>query len=136
MLNTGTPRLQRVVMVGKLYMVQRPDGRLLVGSTEENAGFDKRTTAGAIADLLQFACALLPLADAALERCWSGLRPGNPDGLPYLGPVPGLSNLFVAGDGAADEKIAYGAADNAAGGGVSGGALSRRNRITLHVFCR
>jgi glycine oxidase len=83
-------------MVGKLYMVQRPDGRLLVGSTEENAGFDKRTTAGAIADLLQFACSLLPLADAPLECCWAGLRPGNPDGLPYLGPVPGLANLFVA----------------------------------------
>jgi glycine/D-amino acid oxidase-like deaminating enzyme len=31
-----------------------------------------------------------------LERCWAGLRPGSPDGLPFLGPVPGLDNLFVA----------------------------------------
>ena len=96
LLNTRTPRIRHVVMLGKLYMVQRPDGRLLVGSTEENAGFDKSTTAGAIGDLLQFACSLLPLSDATLERCWAGLRPGSPDGLPYLGPVSGLTNLFVA----------------------------------------
>jgi glycine oxidase len=96
MLNTRTPRIRRVVMLGKRYMVQRPDGRLLVGSTEEDVGFDKNTTAGAIADLLQFACSLVPLSDAALERCWAGLRPASPDGLPYLGPVPGLTNLYVA----------------------------------------
>jgi glycine oxidase len=96
MLNTRTPRIRHVIMLGRRYMVQRPDGRLLVGSTEEDAGFDKNTTAGAIADLLQFACSLVPLADAALERCWAGLRPGSPDGLPYLGPVRGLTNLFVA----------------------------------------
>jgi glycine oxidase len=96
MVNTGTPRLKHVLMLGKRYMVQRPDGRLLIGSTEEDAGFDKRTTAGAIGELLQFACALVPLSDAAVERCWAGLRPGSPDGLPYLGPVPGFAGLFVA----------------------------------------
>jgi glycine oxidase len=31
-----------------------------------------------------------------LERCWAGLRPASPDGLPYLGPVPGFDNVFVA----------------------------------------
>ena len=36
------------------------------------------------------------LAGAPLERCWAGLRPGSPDGLPFLGTVPGLDNLFVA----------------------------------------
>jgi glycine oxidase len=96
MVNTGTPRLKHVLMLGKRYMVQRPDGRLLIGSTEEDAGFDKRTTAGAIGELLQFACSLLPLADAAVERCWAGLRPGSRDGLPYLGAIPGLDNLFIA----------------------------------------
>jgi glycine oxidase len=96
MLNTRTPRVRQVIMVGKRYMVSRPDGRLLIGSTEEDAGFDKHTTAGAIADLLQFACSLVPLADAPVERCWAGLRPASPDGLPYLGPVPGFDTLFVA----------------------------------------
>jgi glycine oxidase len=97
LLNTGTPLFRRVVQDGKRYLVPRPDGRVLVGSTEEHAGFDKRTTAAAIRDLLDFAAGLVPaLAAAHLERAWAGLRPGSPDGLPFLGPVPGFDNLFVA----------------------------------------
>src|SRR5207244_8713272 len=77
--------------------VPRPDGRVLVGSTEEDAGFDKRTTTQAISDLLTLACRLVPrLAEAHLERCWAGLRPGSPDGMPFLGAVPEFDNLFVA----------------------------------------
>jgi glycine oxidase len=97
LLNTGTARLRRVLCLGKRYLVPRPDGRVLIGSTEEAVGFDKRTTGGAIAELLHFAFTLVPsLADAPLERCWAGLRPATPDELPYLGPVPGVANLFVA----------------------------------------
>jgi glycine oxidase len=97
LLNAGAPLFRRVLMLGKRYLVPRPDGRVLAGATEEDVGFDKRTTAGAIRDLLQFAIALVPgLADVPLERGWAGLRPGSPDGLPFLGPVPGVENLFVA----------------------------------------
>jgi glycine oxidase len=97
LLTTRQPLLRRVLCFGKRYLVPRPDGRILVGSSEENAGFEKRTTAEIIRGLLALACELVPaLTDAALERCWAGLRPGTPDGLPYLGLVPGLSNLFVA----------------------------------------
>jgi glycine oxidase len=97
LLNPGRPLLRRVLMWGARYMVARPDGRVLVGSTEEDAGFDKRTTAGAIGDLLKLAATLVPaLAGAEVERCWAGLRPGNPDGSPYIGPVPGYENLLVA----------------------------------------
>lgn len=97
LLNTGTPLLHAVLCRGKRYLVPRADGRVLVGSTEEDAGFDKRPTPAAVADLLRLACELVPaLAAATLERCWAGLRPGSPDGLPFLGPVPGVDNLFVA----------------------------------------
>jgi glycine oxidase len=97
LLNTGAPLIRRVLMHGKRYVVPRPDGRVLVGATEEDVGFDKRTTAAAIRDLLDFAISLVPgLADAPLERSWAGLRPGSPDGLPFLGRVPGVANLFVA----------------------------------------
>jgi glycine oxidase len=97
LLSTGTPLFRRVLMHGKRYLVPRPDGRVLIGSTEEEVGFDKRTTAGAVADLLGFAFSLVPrLAGAPLERSWAGLRPGSPDELPYLGLVPGLDNLYVA----------------------------------------
>ena len=75
----------------------RPDGRVLIGSTEEDAGFDKRTTAEAIQGLLSFGISMVPaLASAPLERTWAGLRPGSPDGLPYIGPIPGIENLFIA----------------------------------------
>ena len=84
-------------MQGKRYLVPRPDGRVLAGATEEDVGFDKRTTAAAIRDLLDFAISLVPaLADVSLERSWAGLRPGSPDGLPFLGRVPGLENLYIA----------------------------------------
>lgn len=97
LLHPQSPLLGRVVEEGKRYLVPRPDGRVLVGSTEEDAGFEKQTTAGAIAALLGFAFSLVPaLAQAPLERCWAGLRPGSPDGLPFLGAVPGTDNLFVA----------------------------------------
>jgi glycine oxidase len=70
---------------------------LLAGSTEEEAGFDKRTTDEAIADLTAFARGLIPaLADAEVESTWAGLRPGSFDGLPYLGPLPGLANAYIA----------------------------------------
>ena len=97
LLNTGTAGVRPLLLCGKRYLVPRGDGRVLVGSTEEDAGFEARTTSAAIAELLQFAAALAPnLADAAVERCWAGLRPGSPDGKPFLGGVPGVDNLFVA----------------------------------------
>lgn len=96
MLNTGEPVIRHVVMLGPRYLVPRPDARVLVGSTEENAGFDKRTTAEAIHDLLEFGFSLVPsLRNAHLERSWAGLRPGTPDDLPFLGPAPDFDNLFV-----------------------------------------
>jgi glycine oxidase len=97
LLNTDRPGVRPVLLHGKRYLVPRPDGRWLIGSTEEEAGFDARPTAGGIAGLLAFGSGLVPvLAEAHLERCWAGLRPGSPDGLPYLGPVPGWENVFVA----------------------------------------
>jgi len=97
LLQTDDPRPRPVLLQGTRYLVTRTDGRVLVGSTEEDAGFDARPTAAAVAGLLAFAAELVPsLAGAALERCWAGLRPGSPDGLPFLGPVPDCSNLFVA----------------------------------------
>jgi glycine oxidase len=88
---------RRIFEVGPRYIVPRADGHLLVGSTEEWVGFNKRNTAEAVAELIRFGCELIPsLKSARFERCWSGLRPGSPNGLPYLGRIPQTSNLFVA----------------------------------------
>jgi glycine oxidase len=97
LLNTGTGGIRPLLLHGKHYLVPRGDGRILIGSTEEDAGFHPRPTASAIAGLLAFATDLVPsLAGATVERCWAGLRPGSPDGWPYLGTVPGHANLFLA----------------------------------------
>jgi len=89
--------LRHVVNVGPRYLVPRGDGRVLVGATEEIAGFDKRTTAGGVGGLMEFALELVPaLAQATFEKSWAGLRPQSADGLPYLGRVSQTDNLFVA----------------------------------------
>ncbi len=98
LLRTPKAVLRRIVQAGKRYLVPRDDGRVLVGSTEEDAGFDASTTATGIGDLLRFASELAPvLGQAEVERSWAGLRPGNEDGLPTLGRVFGFDNLWVAG---------------------------------------
>lgn len=97
LLNAGAPLFRRVLMCGPRYLVPRPDGRVLIGSTEEAVGFQKWTTAAAVRDLLAFAASLVPaLGQAQVERCWAGLRPGSPDGLPFLGLIPGFNNAFIA----------------------------------------
>lgn len=89
--------LRHVINLGPRYLVPRGDGRVLIGSTEEVAGFDKRTNAAGIGGLIEFGMRIVPdLATAAVERTWAGLRPQSPDGLPYLGRVPHTDNLFVA----------------------------------------
>ncbi len=97
LLQSDVARSRPILLQGKRYLVPRGDGLVLVGATEEDAGFDARTTASAIAGLLAFAAEVVPsLAGAAVERCWAGLRPGSPDGLPFLGCVPDCPNLYVA----------------------------------------
>ncbi len=97
LLALAKPAVSRIINEGSRYLVPRPDGRLLVGSTEDDVGFDRRTTAGGTSGLLEFALGLVPeLAMAQVERCWAGLRPASEDGMPYLGRVPHLENAFVA----------------------------------------
>lgn len=89
--------IRQVINVGPRYLVPRTDGRILVGSTEEPVGFDKRNTAAGVGGLMKFAVELVPaLEGATFERAWAGFRPQSRDGLPYLGLVPETGNLFVA----------------------------------------
>lgn len=97
LLNATPLPFRHVIEVGHRYLVPRADGRILIGSTMESVGFDKRTTTSGINGLLQFAQQVVPsLANATVERCWAGLRPGSSDGLPIIDRVPEHSNLFVA----------------------------------------
>jgi glycine oxidase len=88
--------LSHVIEQGARYIVPRGDGHILIGSTEERAGFDKSTTAEAIEGLRRFAAALVPeLAELPIERAWAGLRPFLSDG-PHVGAVERFDNLYVA----------------------------------------
>ena len=79
------------------YLIPRADGRILAGSTFENAGFDCAVTASGVRDILTDAVRLAPsLAGARIAASWAGLRPESPDRLPYLGRVSGLAGLVVA----------------------------------------
>jgi glycine oxidase len=78
------------------YLVPRGDGRIVAGSTSEEAGFEKRVTAGGIRKILDNALELAPaLSDAEIVETWSGLRPGTPDDLPILGPSE-IEGLLIA----------------------------------------
>ncbi|MAR11314.1 MAG: glycine oxidase ThiO [Blastopirellula sp.] len=97
LLRCSQPPFRHILNQGPRYLVPREDGLVLIGSTEEEVGFDKHTTDEAIAELRGFAADLVPsLATAQVEQSWAGLRPGSFDGFPYLGKIPGLENAYVA----------------------------------------
>ncbi|HKW88949.1 MAG TPA: glycine oxidase ThiO [Candidatus Acidoferrales bacterium] len=78
------------------YVVPREDGRMVAGSTLENAGFEKQVTPGGIGKILGAAVELIPaLENAAITETWSGLRPATPDRLPIIGPTD-IEGLFIA----------------------------------------
>jgi glycine oxidase len=79
------------------YLVPRPDGRVVIGATVEEQGFDTLPTAGAVHDLLRAARELLPdVAELDFVEVAVGLRPGSPDNAPLIGPAPGIDGLVHA----------------------------------------
>jgi glycine oxidase len=92
----GVAPCTRIVASERVYLVPRPDGRLIVGATVEEQGFDTAVTAGGVHDLLREAYRLLPdVAEMELVEASAGLRPGTPDNLPLVGPS-GLDGLLWA----------------------------------------
>ena len=92
------PELRHVIRSAEVYLVPRSDGRIVIGSTVEEAGYDKRTEPDTIHRLHQAAVQLIPaLAQARVHEAWAGLRPGTPDGLPILGATPTPGYFVAAG---------------------------------------
>jgi glycine oxidase len=88
--------ITHVIRAPEVYLIPRSDGRLLVGATVEDAGFDKHTDRATIQRLHRAALALVPkLAEAKILEDWAGLRPGTPDALPILGATE-TPGYFVA----------------------------------------
>jgi glycine oxidase len=92
------PQLRHVIRSNDVYIVPRSDGRVVVGSSVEEAGFDKRTDPNVIHRLRQAAIDLIPaLEKARILEAWAGLRPGTPDGLPILGGTATPGYLVATG---------------------------------------
>jgi glycine oxidase len=96
-LDQPRPCFRTILWNGHTYLVPKRNGTVVVGATEEHAGFDRRNTAEAIAELIGSATRIVPaLGDCTFRRAWSGLRPDTPDHLPAIGPVPGVGEVVLA----------------------------------------
>lgn len=88
--------LQHILLRDDHYVIPRHDDVVLVGSTVEEVGFDAGITAAAAESLREAAAGMVPLLGALpVQGQWAGLRPGSPDGIPWIGPVPGIPGLWV-----------------------------------------
>jgi glycine oxidase len=88
--------LEHVVHTPGIYLVPRSSGRLVIGATVEDVGFDKTVMPETIHELHRAAVDLVPeLASAEVVACWAGLRPGTPDDLPVLGKTE-TEGIFTA----------------------------------------
>jgi glycine oxidase len=90
------PVCERIVAGERVYMVPRADGRLIIGATVEEKGFDTTVTAGGVHELLREAYRLIPeIAELELAETTAGLRPGSPDNAPLIG-ASATEGLLVA----------------------------------------
>jgi len=88
--------LRHVIRTEEVYLVPRSDGRILIGATVEDCGFDKRVLPETIKHMQEVAERIVPaLADAKIHETWAGLRPGTPDDLPILGESS-VRGYFIA----------------------------------------
>ena len=97
-MNPAAPLLSHVVWAPGAYLVPRRDGRLLVGATVEEKGYDTSLTAGGILTLLEAAWRAVPaIEELAIDEMWVGHRPGSRDDAPILGagPIDGL--IYASG---------------------------------------
>jgi glycine oxidase len=94
--DAAEPLCERIVVTERVYIVPRGDGRVVIGATVEDLGFDRRVTAGGIHELLREAYRALPdVGELELVETIAGLRPGTPDNAPLVGRG-GIEGLLLA----------------------------------------
>jgi glycine oxidase len=90
-----TPR--QVIWSGECYLMPRPDGEIVLGSTEEEGNYDARPSLAGVNRLTEAALEVVPAAGGfVVDGVWAGLRPAAPDRHPIVGWAPGVERLFVA----------------------------------------
>jgi glycine oxidase len=94
----GGPPLKHVIRAEEVYLVPRSDGRIVIGSTLEEAGYNKQTEVSTIQRLFKAAVEVVPsLAESKIHEDWAGLRPGTADDLPILGETSTPGYFVAAG---------------------------------------
>lgn len=92
------PLIKHVVRTPEVYIIPRSDGRILLGATVEEAGFDKKVNPMTVQQLYQAGVKLAPaLSNTRIHDAWAGLRPGSPDDLPILGETSILGYFAATG---------------------------------------
>jgi glycine oxidase len=95
-MDSSAPLLRHVIWLPRGYLVPRQDGRLIVGATVEERGFDDALTAGGLLALIEGAWRAVPaIEELPIAETWVGFRPGSRDDAPMLGPS-GIDGLVVA----------------------------------------
>jgi len=96
LINAVPELVSNIILHNNQYIIPRRDGRILVGSTLEDVGFDKSTTESAKQLLWQTAINLVPtLSQFSIEHHWAGLRPSSLQGIPIISQHPGIKNLYI-----------------------------------------
>lgn len=97
-MDAAAPLIRHVVWGPNIYMVPRNDGRLILGATVEEKGFDKALTAGGVLSLLEAAWRVVPaIEELPVDEMWVGHRPGSRDDAPILGPAPIRGLVYATG---------------------------------------
>jgi len=97
-MDTAAPLIRHVVWAPNVYMVPRLDGRLILGATVEEKGFDSALTAGGMLALLEAAWRAVPaIEELPIDEMWVGHRPGSRDDAPILGPGSLDGLIFATG---------------------------------------
>jgi len=97
-MDEAAPLISHVVWAPNVYMVPRRDGRLILGATVEERGFDSTLTAGGVLALLEAAWRVVPaIEELPIDEMWVGHRPGSRDDAPILGPGPVDGLIYATG---------------------------------------
>jgi glycine oxidase len=97
-MDAAAPLVSHVIWAPSVYLVPRRDGRLIVGATVEEKGFDRTLTAGGVLTLLEAAWRVVPaIEELPIDEMWVGHRPGSRDDAPILGPGPIEGLVYATG---------------------------------------
>ncbi len=88
--------LPTMCMNDVMYLIPRLDGHVVCGSSMADCGFDTTPTASTTQKILEACFEMVPeLAQFPIEKQWAGLRPASPTGVPYIGKMPEIDNLWA-----------------------------------------